>query len=194
MKSYTRLNRGITIFILIALIVGVGTGCDRTIVKKQVKSDEFEFIGTNTKEFSVKDTNGNVVDNIIFLSYDITMINFWSYDCEPCVKEIQELVRINDKYKSEKVNMIGVAVNSEQDNIEKLMAEHDVSYTNILFDENNKLLNEAISEFDFIPFTLFIDKSGKYMDKVVIGSKSFEEFDKIIADLLFKNKLKGNSK
>ncbi len=56
------------------------------------------------------------------------LVNFWATWCGPCVVETPALVRVYNKYKDRGFSVIGVALQSEEDNIKDFVKKYRVPY------------------------------------------------------------------
>ena len=56
------------------------------------------------------------------------LVNFWATWCGPCVIETPALVRVYNKYKERGFSVIGVALQSEDDNIKEFVKKYRVPY------------------------------------------------------------------
>lgn len=63
------------------------------------------------------ENNGKVTKSD-FSSYDITLIDYWSTTCKPCIQDLTKLVSLYEKYKDRKVNFISITVENQKDRIE----------------------------------------------------------------------------
>lgn len=123
----------------------------------------------------IKDTNkGNVI-----------LINFWATWCKPCVKEFPELVKLYNNYKDKGFNLIFISVDVPEDVESKVIpflkkqGVDFVSYYN-KFDKPEELINYIDKDWEgAIPSTYIYDKEGK-LTTHILGSKSYEEFEKEI--------------
>jgi cytochrome c biogenesis protein CcdA/peroxiredoxin len=56
------------------------------------------------------------------------LVNFWATWCGPCVVETPSLVRVYNKYKERGFSVIGVALQSEDENIKEFVKKYRVPY------------------------------------------------------------------
>jgi cytochrome c-type biogenesis protein len=56
------------------------------------------------------------------------LVNFWATWCGPCVIETPALVRVYNKYKERGFSVIGVALQSEEENIKEFVKKYRVPY------------------------------------------------------------------
>ena len=130
--------------------------------------------------FTTVDMEGNTVTDACFRDAKLTMINFWAYWCGPCVREMPDLQKLQDKYGDAGLQILGISDEDyEEDNI-AVLEQLGITYTCIRY----------TSDFDeylltgYIPDTLFIDSEGHVLGEVLIGSNSYEGWEEIILDYL----------
>jgi len=58
----------------------------------------------------------------------VVLVNFWATWCGPCVIETPALVRVYNKYKDQGFAVIGVALQSEEDNVKEFVNKFHVPY------------------------------------------------------------------
>ncbi len=58
--------------------------------------------------FSATDLDGNAVDESIFSSSKLTMVNIWATFCGPCIGEMPDLGLLNEEYASEGFQVVGI--------------------------------------------------------------------------------------
>src|SRR5262249_33682651 len=58
----------------------------------------------------------------------VLLVNFWATWCGPCVVETPSLVRVYHKYRDRGFQVIGVAMQSEEDNVKKFVDKYRVPY------------------------------------------------------------------
>ncbi len=60
---------------------------------------QFEIVnyqGSTNITFSATDYDGNSVDESIFKNAKVTMVNIWGISCNPCIREMPDLRKLND--------------------------------------------------------------------------------------------------
>ncbi|MBF8982451.1 TlpA family protein disulfide reductase [Lutibacter sp. B2] len=178
----------ILIFVLCITMMLSIVGCSNKAEEQDLGSDDNPVAGKVMSEFTTKDIEGNEVTQEIFKDKKITMINVWGTFCGPCIEEMPDLQKIYEEYKGEDFNLIGLVADVELGNDPKeateVVNQTGVKYKNILV---NEVLNEEIlSNFDYVPFTIFVNAEGKILDTMVAGSLSYEGYKSKI-DTLLKN-------
>ena len=138
-------------------------------------SQEVKPIGTVEEMQALQDSHkGKVV-----------LINFWATWCKPCVKEFPELVKLYNNYKEKGFELVFVSVDAAEDVESKVIpflnkqGVEFVSYYNN-FNKPEELINFIDINWEgAIPSTYIYDKEGK-LTTHILGSKSYEEFEKEI--------------
>ena len=80
------------------------------------------------RKLSTKDINGKDFTSKDFEKYDLTMVNVFATWCTACVKEIPDLVEVQNEMKSKGVNIVGVVTDTVDDTGENKEANNDLFY------------------------------------------------------------------
>lgn len=91
------------------------------------------------------------------LKGQVVMINFWASWCGPCRTEMPLLDQMYKRYSSLGFTLLGVNVESDTKDAEKLLQQVPVSFP-VLFDKENKV--SKLYEVNAMPSTVFIDRKG----------------------------------
>ena len=134
--------------------------------------------------FSTTDRDGNTWDASCFSSNKVTMINFWEPWCGPCCKELPDLTSLYEKYKDQGFQILGVYSETHMESdVRDILSKKQVSYPILHY----------TSDFDqfqtgYVPTTIFVDSQGHVItidgEKTVVGSRSYEDWEKIVKPLL----------
>lgn len=109
-----------------------------------------------------------------FADYKITLVDYWSTACKPCIQELPELVKMYEKYKDKGVNFISIADDRTQQRIDlghKIFKENKVLWKNY-FDINKEFprkLNAA-----GYPLFILVDRNGKIISRELGGQENLE--------------------
>jgi thiol-disulfide isomerase/thioredoxin len=113
----------------------------------------------------------------------VTVLDFWATYCPPCLEEIPHLVSLQEKYKTQGFEVVGLHVGDEEDRlkvpafVEKLKMNYTLAYpeddlTNALFGGNSA-----------IPQTFVFGRDGKLIRKIVgFDSEKKAELDAAIEE------------
>lgn len=129
-------------------------------------------------DFNVTDLQGNPVNLTELSAQKPIIINFWATWCGPCINEMPHFMEVAKA--TEDVNFYFVSDESI-DKIKKFTGKNEYSETQFL-----KLKN-SFSEVSIkgVPYTFFIDKSGK-VTTTHRGSLEKEELEKLIQENMAK--------
>lgn len=126
-------------------------------------------------DFNLKDLSGRTLSLSSYQGKTI-LINFWATWCVPCLKEIPDLVKLQQSIKS-RFTVVGIAVASgEPDDIKKFAKDHGMNYP-ILLDPDQR----AYQKFRLIglPASFLVNPSGM-VAKSYVGPQTYE---KLIGDI-----------
>jgi thiol-disulfide isomerase/thioredoxin len=151
-----RLNVGL--FAAMALVPS-GAGCEGG-------KPEGVKVGSRVPSFSLTTTaNERLTDRS--LEGRIVLLNFWSTNCGPCVKEIPELQKLEE---SDKATVVGIALeDAGWQAVKPFLERHHVTYRVALGDE---YLFERFGGVG-IPYSLLLDRSMRVV-KIYRGPVSRE--------------------
>lgn len=137
--------------------------------------------------FKISDLDGNEITENVFVGHKVTMINFWEPWCGPCVGELPELEKLYETYKDQGFQIIGVFSSSDQlDEVKQVITDAGITYPIANYDS-------AFDRFQtgYVPTTIFVDENGKlypvsngYGDNVIVGSASYEDWEKTLLELM----------
>lgn len=95
-----------------------------------------------------------------------TFLNFWSISCPPCYREMPDLVRLYEEFKSEHFELIGVAMSYDRpDLVIDAKEKHQLNYP-VSLDLNNEI-NQLYGPVEMIPTTLLLAPDGQVVKKHV---------------------------
>ena len=118
----------------------------------------------------------------------VLLINIWATWCVPCREEFPDLIKLNEKFKSE-IDVIGISVDYT-DEIEskikpfsKKMNVNFPLYVNGISDVE-AFINIFDTEWNgAIPATFIYDSNGDIVNKIY-GKKDFDYFENVIIHIL----------
>ena len=91
------------------------------------------------------------------LKGQVVMINFWASWCGPCRTEMPLLDQMYKRYSPLGFTLIGVNVEADTKDAEKLLATVPVTFP-VLFDKENKV--SKMYDVNAMPSSVFIDRKG----------------------------------
>jgi peroxiredoxin len=112
------------------------------------------------------------------LKNQIILVNFWATSCTGCIKEMPELVKLQEKYKNNSYRTIAIAMDYDNpDYITNYVAEKKLPFF-IQHDANGKIA-KAFGDVGLTPSTFLINKNGDIIKKYV-GVADIKEIENLI--------------
>jgi len=100
--------------------------------------------------FKVSDKKGKVL-----------LLNLWATWCGPCRGEMPALVALQDRFKGNDFEILGLDTDDEaQDDIKRFAADMKLNYTLVWADSETQSELVNISKFGGIPQSFLIDREG----------------------------------
>lgn len=119
-----------------------------------------EASGKQAPDFALKDLQGKQVRLSDFRGKAV-LLDFWETTCGPCKVEIPWLVELQNQYRAQGLEIVGVALDdSGPANIQKFAKEMGMNYTIL---QGRDAVGDAYGVIGW-PTTYFIDRSGKIVD------------------------------
>lgn len=159
-----------------------GSAADQEMNSGASMDEENPVVGVDLSGIEMKDIEGNSLDGSIFKDKKLTVLNLWATWCGPCVEEMPEFEEVWQEMKDQDVQFIGLAIDSDANEILDLKKNLNITYPLIF--ESKALTEEIASQFDYVPVTLFVDGQGKVMDTIIAGGTSGKNLKASIEGLL----------
>ncbi len=150
---------------IIALVVLLAS----QVFAQNRKAPDFSLKTFDGKTIALSDYKGKVV-----------LVNFWAVWCPPCLHEMPDLEKLNNKYNAKGLQVLGLTVSSKEKKIPGKIKSTGVSYPVLI---NADKLVAVYGPFGAIPQSFIIDRKG-YIVKQITGALSFKEFEAEIKKLL----------
>jgi peroxiredoxin len=96
-------------------------------------------------------------DNVIYLS-------FWFTGCKPCIKEFPDENHLVDIFKNEKVKIISICMNSNEDEWKQLIMKHQLKTVNLFAKGNWENILKEKYDITIFPHHVLIDRKGKIIE------------------------------
>ena len=148
-------------FILLNLTIGVLLiGC---------QSDTQQMLPS----FKVSEISGKVLSQED-LRGKVSIINFWATSCTTCVKEMPQMIETYNKYKTDQLEFIAIAMSYDPPMYVVNFAKTRQLPFKVAMDSDGSVA-KAFGKIQLTPTTLVIDKSGKIIKRYV-GEPNWDEF------------------
>jgi peroxiredoxin len=129
-------------------------------------------------DFEAKDLNGNTFHLRDFRGKAV-VLNFWATFCVPCKTEMPWLDAFQKQYKDQGLVVLGISTFDDAEAMRKFANAVGAEYTMAAGDSNIEDLYPASG----MPYTIYIDRNGKMVDKVT-GLKKREVIEDEIKRIL----------
>ncbi|PYV03119.1 MAG: hypothetical protein DMG26_10035 [Acidobacteria bacterium] len=129
--------------------------------------------------FSLPDLDGAAL-NLADYKGKVVLLDFWATWCGPCRSEIPGFVDLQNRYRDQGFQVIGVSVDESAKPVRKFREQYRMNYPVAMCDRNVRQLYGLSG----IPTTLLIGRDGRVYSKVVGASADLGEFDQRIQALL----------
>ncbi len=137
------------------------------------------MIGADLPIFQTKSLQEKPISNTN-LKGKITIINFWSTHCPPCIAEMPGLDEIYNKYGTKKINYIAIGWENKT-KIQKFLKKHPWKFTQL--DNGHDLIIEKFKMNWGFPTTFVIDRKGVIV-AAFSGVEEVKDASKAIKDKL----------
>jgi peroxiredoxin len=151
-------------------IIGVNTN-RQTLVLEKTKMNTAQ-VGKQAIAFEAADFTTKETVSLERFKGKYVLLDFWMTSCGPCIREFPHLKELYAKTDRAKFEIVGIAAHSTPANIKRTIDLHEVTWSQILSDETNQLIEKyGISGY---PSTFLIDPKGVIIAKDLRG-KELEE-------------------
>ena len=138
---------------------------------------------TVAPQFTLKDLHGRSVQLSDYKG-KVVLVNFWATWCPPCRAEMPDLIKLQNEYDKDGLQIIGITYPPQKKaEVRRFANSLKVNYPIVL---GTSELKARFSSEDILPLTVVINRDGKVSD-IISGILLREEFDEKIKPLLRKN-------
>ncbi|WP_126244193.1 TlpA family protein disulfide reductase [Chitinophaga rhizosphaerae] len=133
-------------------------------------------------DFDTKDLNGQPVVSSA-LRGKLVLIQFWASWCRPCMEEMPEMKKINEKYSDSPFKLISFSIDKDSLACRKAIEKNAMNWTQVYGD--NKLYNDM--SYYPIPQLYLIDKTGRTIyNSTIVRDNDLHLLNKILSEQLGK--------
>jgi peroxiredoxin len=152
-----------------------------TVDNPYVKPEK-TLIGELRPDFTLPDLDG-VQRNVKEWNGKILVINFWATWCRPCLHEIPDFIKLQDKYNEQGLQFVGLAMQSTEE-IREFIAEVGMNYPALAGIQDVSKVGKLFgNRFGVLPYTVMIDRNQKIVF-IKSGPLSYDEADYAIKALI----------
>jgi thiol-disulfide isomerase/thioredoxin len=150
-------------FVALALVAVVAAGAGFAIHRHYLGETSTAALSAAAREAVFQTTLKDLAGNPQRLDQwrgKILILNFWATWCEPCRKEIPEFIRIQQQYRDQGLQFVGIAID-QPEKVASFAGEIQFNYPLLIGNldaiELSRKLGNTIGA---LPFSVIIDRSG----------------------------------
>lgn len=117
--------------------------------------------GDSAPDFTLDNLEGKKVRLSDFKG-KVVLLDFWATYCLPCHEAIPALQQLQDSYKEEGFEVIGISVDSYSGHVPDFVKEHAMRYAVVLDPAKSTAESYGFSQ---LPTTFLIGRDGKVLQK-----------------------------
>jgi peroxiredoxin len=111
----------------------------------------------------------------------VYVVNFWATSCDTCMHEMPQMVQTYDRFKSQGLEFVAVAMNYDSPQYVSNYAQSRQLPFKVAFDDGSAA--KQFGNVQLTPTTFVIDKQGHILKRYV-GEPSFAELDQLLQQAL----------
>jgi len=125
----------------------------------------------NLKKFKADTLAGDSFTQKNFTKKDVTIINFWSLECGPCVDELPSIAKFA-KTLPDNVQLITVNLDGEDEATKNAVKEElkKAGFEGTTLVGSDGDLNTLVRKIQYTPTTILVDKDGNTIGDGIVGS------------------------
>lgn len=117
-------------------------------------------IGRQIGPVSIKTIDGKTVELFRKGPEQVTLVSFWASTCQPCIKEMPDLIRLYRNYSQEKFTLIGISMPYDPPNLTLAAVKHFNIPWPVALDIKGEWV-KTFGDINATPTTLLLDPSGR---------------------------------
>jgi len=94
-----------------------------------------QLAGKPAPDLQVTDIHGNPI-SLANLKGQTVLLDFWTTWCPPCQADASSIEKLNQKYGSKSLTIVGISVSEDRETVEKYLKKHPHSFAVVLSSEN----------------------------------------------------------
>ncbi len=134
------------------------------------------------KQFDAKTISGADFTQDDITAKDVTILNFWAVTCGPCVREMPELAAY-EKQLPDNVQLVTVCLDASYYPESAASILEEAGFEGVTLVSGNVDLATMCSRIFATPTTLFLNKEGEAVGRVILGAQ-VSAYDDVLAQVL----------
>ena len=113
----------------------------------------------------------------------VLVINFWATWCTPCRQEIPEFMKVQEKWASRGVQVVGIAIDDD-DKVRPYAAQLKINYPILIAGlDGIELARKAGNRLGGLPFTVILNREG-LLARTQLGGVNEQKLEALVQPLL----------
>lgn len=171
MQTTAAASRRLWLKVAVALVVLALGAVGYWSVSKRESIPDVTFVDLQGRKITSQDLRGKVV-----------MINFWATSCTTCVKEMPEMVATYNKYKSQGLEYVAVAMSYDPPNYVLNFTETRKLPFTVALDSAGTIA-KSFGDVQLTPTTFVVNKQGQIIKRYV-GEPEFASLHQLLEKAL----------
>ena len=118
--------------------------------------------GSEAPAFELKNMEGELIALNDFRG-NLIYLDFWASWCKPCLDDLPEFKKLQEKFKSEEIKFVSIGMESKKRNLLKIIKNYQLKNIHLFDPEQEQDLKRNYS-INGIPRYVLIDREGKIID------------------------------
>jgi thiol-disulfide isomerase/thioredoxin len=145
-------------------------------------TEETEIEANLFPAFELKNLDEETLTEVMFSEHELTLVNIWGTTCASCIREMPELEKLQNNYKDEGLKVVGIIADGNYLAGGEIVNALLLTYEHIIPDEDFAL--GYLSQFQFVPTTLFVNSDGEIIGDPMVGAYDYETFEEAVKNHL----------
>lgn len=159
------------IFLTMAFLISCSSSDQKTSNDSTTPAAKTQTSAGPVAKFMALDIEGNFHTSEQYKGKPL-ILNFWGTWCPPCRRELPDLKKIYTEYKSQGLEIIGLAVNDTPEKVKKFAEQSGLDWVMLIANRESAIAYQIGTG---IPVTIFLDKEGNEISRA-IGARDYNFF------------------
>jgi len=133
--------------------------------------------------WQLPDLKGKMVKSSDFTN-QVVLLNFWATWCPPCIAEIPDLIKLQDKYRKLGLAVVGISVDDPVNNklptslVSTFARDHGMNYPIVMTRPGGDAVETDYDTINYLPTTVIIDRKNNIVRRTAWAHKlsEFEQY------------------